>query len=441
MTLQKKEELLSAYIDDNKDGVDFSLSIDPDWMLMLETVDRIKSISIDMPSNEFVENFAEKIKFETKKFKLTQIKPLKIPNQYKLLIIATIAATLLLTLPILYQQISSTPKVSAMQISIIREKELKNLGETSVGHPSYIKDNKLISFDKEDKIWLYNEQKKRLEPFKLGDFSYMKNPSWTRDGKKVLFVGYKKGNSAIWSMNRDGSNLTQLTFPNSIDEMHDDPIWSPDGKSFAYTKTINKMNEPHGFMTTSQEIWIKNVSEKSERKLTVGKEPAWSENGQKLSFTKTISDGNGELSQIWVIDQDGKQAKKLTEGMESSWSPNNQFIAFSRYSNQEKTINDKNNGAKITIASSLREIWAMNVLTGKASKLTSVPISKINRNETNSISGIQSNDVPMKIVSNGQYDDWQPKWSENGKAILFVRNKNSEDGTHFSLYQIDLKYK
>ena len=49
-------------------------------------------------------------------------------------------------------------------------------------------------------------------------------PTWSPDGKRIVFVSNRGGNDEIYVMNSDGSGQTRLT--NNRDK-EDGPVWSP----------------------------------------------------------------------------------------------------------------------------------------------------------------------------------------------------------------------
>jgi TolB protein len=57
-------------------------------------------------------------------------------------------------------------------------------------------------------------------------------PSWSPDGRKIVFVSARDGNLEIYVMNADGSKQQNLTRHPGRDS---DAEWSPDGKKIAFT--------------------------------------------------------------------------------------------------------------------------------------------------------------------------------------------------------------
>lgn len=117
--------------------------------------------------------------------------------------------------------------------------------------------------------------------------------------KKIVFVSNKTGNEDIFSMNLDGTELTQLTdYPGN--DMY--PSVSPDGKKIAYTSDIGG----------SWEIIIMDWDGSNKTQITFNPErngyPRWSFDGKYIFFEMHI-EGNWEL---YRINSDGSNMKRLT---------------------------------------------------------------------------------------------------------------------------------
>jgi Tol biopolymer transport system component len=60
-------------------------------------------------------------------------------------------------------------------------------------------------------------------------------PSWSPDGKKIVFTGILDENKDIWVVDADGSNLTRLTHWPSAEVR---PSWDPDGRKIVFVRGV-----------------------------------------------------------------------------------------------------------------------------------------------------------------------------------------------------------
>ena len=81
------------------------------------------------------------------------------------------------------------------------------------------------------------------------------HPSWSPDGKQIVFHSDRDGNQEIYLMNADGSNIRRLTNNPSIDR---GPFWSPDGKKIGF----------HSDRTGDLDIYTMNVDGSNQTNLT-----------------------------------------------------------------------------------------------------------------------------------------------------------------------------
>ena len=194
-------------------------------------------------------------------------------------------------------------------------------------------------------------------PTKSGAVSNMM-PVFSPDGSKIAFVTNRDGNTEIYVMNRDGSNVRRLTNHPAYEST---PTWSPNGQQIAFTSDrtgkaqIYIMNAADGSnvrrLTVSEseadratwspapfneiaysgrtssngfDIKIHELASGTVRQITFGEgsneSPAYSPNGKHLAFTSTRAGG----SQIFTIGRDGRGLKQITR------SGNNQTAAWSQ---------------------------------------------------------------------------------------------------------------
>jgi Tol biopolymer transport system component len=144
--------------------------------------------------------------------------------------------------------------------------------------------------------------------------------TWAPDGSKIVYseasiCGECNDTFDIWSVNLDGSGLTNLT--NSPDDIEIWPEWSPDGTKVALSKNehLATMNpDGTGLALLPGE--------------PVGTTPSWSPDGSPLAYA--VFDGNDY--EIFVINADGIGRTQLTDNAaldaSPAWSPDGTKIAF-----------------------------------------------------------------------------------------------------------------
>lgn len=144
------------------------------------------------------------------------------------------------------------------------------------------------------------------------------NPVLSPDGKSLLYV-HAPGdtNWAIHKVNTDGSNDVALTNGQYQDQY---PSWSPDGKSIAFNRTINKVSQ----------LYIMDANGQNQRKLSNDTVSYLSWSPSKLIIYAT---GSPNAQKLRTIDPTNGQTKDLTALAASNydypvWSPDGKQIAF-----------------------------------------------------------------------------------------------------------------
>jgi len=138
---------------------------------------------------------------------------------------------------------------------------------------------------------------------------------WSRDGRKIAFTragGRGRGGPAvlyIYVMNADGSGERRLTREAGVN--YSFPSWSPDGRKIVF------VSERDG----NFEVYVMNADGSGQRNLTRhpghDSAPSWSPDGRKIVFT-TKRDGNFE---VYVMNADGSEQQNLTRNPAPDRSP------------------------------------------------------------------------------------------------------------------------
>ena len=190
------------------------------------------------------------------------------------------------------------------------------------------------------------------------------SPSWTADGKSVLYTSYKDrnsglylfelysgkevkitprtgryiggkispdgqyiaatletgGNSNIVLLDRNGNAIRNLTESPGIEVS---PAWSPDGKQLVFVSD----------RSGSPQLYVLDMANSKPRRLTYSgnynTSPEWSPRGDRVAYTGRV----GNRFAIFTIGVEGGEPRKLTaesaDSEDPTWSPDGRFIAFS----------------------------------------------------------------------------------------------------------------
>src|SRR3989338_7544949 len=133
-------------------------------------------------------------------------------------------------------------------------------------------------------------------PYPLKDFLY--RVDYNAAGDKIIFESNRTGNIDIWSVNKDGTELTRIT---KEDGPHLNPVFSPDNKKIAYARRkldLSSYNE------VNYNIWIADAETGEEMPIN-GEEqtdwnPAFSPDGKKIAY---VTNRSGEFKHynIWML--------------------------------------------------------------------------------------------------------------------------------------------
>jgi len=132
-----------------------------------------------------------------------------------------------------------------------------------------------------------------------GDTTTATDPAFSSDGSRVAYVSTSPGNAEIFVMNADGTSPTRLTTEPLADGR---PTFTPDGQTILFhsARTAGK-----------QQIWSINVDGSGLTQLTrdsVNFAPAVSPDGQTVAYVSLRNKGYD----IWLMARDGSNQRQFT---------------------------------------------------------------------------------------------------------------------------------
>jgi hypothetical protein len=238
-------------------------------------------------------------------------------------------------------------------------------------------------------------------------------------GGLIAFSSYRYGESEIFTMNSDGSNLTQLT---ANQNRNSRPDWSFDGSQLAYVSRTGRSNYDIYLMST-EGTHLKRVNQEL---MSLESEPAWSPDGTQLAFTSNRSLVENTFDarfNIFIMDTNGKNQRLLTDfgGSNSSpdWSPDGSKIAFqSSLEGDLDIFTISPDGTKLvnltqSPSSDYSPAWSPD-----GTKIAFV--SDRNGNEDIYVMDADGSNV-LQLTTTPSYDKG-PSWSPDGEFIVYYAN-------------------
>ncbi len=175
----------------------------------------------------------------------------------------------------------------------------------------------------------------------------VQTPSWSPDGKQLVFTGFDGGLSDLYIINRDGTGLRRLTADKYAD-LH--PAWSPDGKTIAFVTDRGSDTDFEHLRFGNLRVALFHLDAGTIELLghmEEGKniDPVWAPDGQSLAF---VSDRTG-ISDIYLYDfSDGNiyQLTNLYTGVQGitplspvlSWARQADRLAFVYYEDGQYSV-------------------------------------------------------------------------------------------------------
>ena len=221
------------------------------------------------------------------------------------------------------------------------------------------------------------------------------SPRWSADGKWIAFLSTREGAPQIFVAGADGSNPRKVTgVPEGVGEF----IWSPDGKTFAFTTDVYPECGNLNCVAKRGE-----AEEKSKVKAVIA---------DRLLYRHWDSFKRGKRSHLFVVPSEGGEPKDLTPGdydvppfslgdpTAFDFAPDSSEIVFAR------------NTDKVEATSTNNDLFIVSAGGGEAKRIT----------------------------GNNPGSDTTPRYSPDGKYIAYrSQSRNGYESDRFRLMLYDRK--
>jgi len=177
-----------------------------------------------------------------------------------------------------------------------------------------------IAFSRNGDIWVMDSDGANAHALYTNPNTDEAVPAWSYGGATIAFRSQIGGNSEVYAVDVDGSNLTRLTVSNNRDTM---PDYSPNDKQIVYSTTQDKIADIVVMNADgSNAVYLTNKNNGSNYT------PRWSPDGKHIVFSSNRS-GNYE---IWIMDSDGGNPTQITHNGAGNyvpaWSADGKYIAL-----------------------------------------------------------------------------------------------------------------
>ena len=147
-------------------------------------------------------------------------------------------------------------------------------------------------------------------------------PRWSPDGRRIGFYSNRAGGWEAWTINVDGSGLTQLTRQSGAHY----PVWSPDGSKMVFTEVVEERGVS---MFDLGKPWQDQTPQRLPNPPGAAwRATAWSPDGRLLAGVETRG---GEPVTVVAYSLESRSFKRLSDArFEPYWLPDSRRMMFSR---------------------------------------------------------------------------------------------------------------
>ena len=150
------------------------------------------------------------------------------------------------------------------------------------------------------------------------------SPAWSSDGNQIVFASTRdNAQGEIYTMSASGNSLTRITNNAIYDGM---PSWSPNGTKIAYISYVN----------SQYRVWVMNTDGTGAVQLSqepYSAHPSWSKDGSQIGYD---ADGDKDgWQELWVMNSDGSNRREVVNPYpdnvdiyNGSWNPGGSALIY-----------------------------------------------------------------------------------------------------------------
>jgi imidazolonepropionase-like amidohydrolase/Tol biopolymer transport system component len=186
-------------------------------------------------------------------------------------------------------------------------------------------DGRSIVFDLLGQLWLIPARGGTARPITdaVRDVAEDLDPSFSPDGRRVVFRGERNGRTGIWLLDLDSAvprQLSQLPDPVGYEG---NAAWSPDGRIIAFARALPDAATERW----RSDLLLLDVASGTARQLSItglpnpeAGDPVWLQGGSQIAFVARNARGD-RGGRVWTVAAVGGQASPVTEESAPALAP------------------------------------------------------------------------------------------------------------------------